>query len=128
MEITIPSLVGYKSDELAAAQYWYRLGPDSLADILPYLTNRRVDEGRVVYFDFVNSDVRKFLAEQAAQEGGPQSPVYEMLSSVVYAYVDVINLKAHPIKAAVCYEISADGQPDALLHILAGNGHLNQRD
>lgn len=126
MQVTIPSLVGYKSDELAAAQCWFRISPESLTDILPYLTNRRVDDG-VIYLDFPNEGVRKFLAEQAAQEGGPQSPAYEMLSSIMYLYVEVINLRQHPILADVCYEMR-DGEPDGLLHIMTGNRHLNKRD
>ena len=129
MQKTIPSLATHPFDDVAAYTIWHRLGPDSISDVLPHLTNPRRDAQGVMYFDFTNANIRKFNAEQCAQEGGPQSPVYDMLVSPGHLYRNIPTLKANSggICAQVCYEMH-DGQPDGLLKITAGNRHLNERD
>lgn len=129
MQTTIPSLATHPFDELAAATIWYRLGPDSLADILPYLSNVRRDRHGVMYFDFPNENVRRFTADQGAQEGGPKSPVYDMLVSPGHLHRTIPALRQNigGIAVEVCYEMN-DANPDGLLKITTGNKHLNSRD
>ena len=128
MEAIIPSLVGHPVDDLAAATIWYRLSADSLTDILPFLSNARQDNG-VLFYDLTHDNIRKFTAEQRAQEGGPASPLYDMLSNIGHLFLKIHNIRYNigGICAEVCYE-KGKSNPDALLKITSGNKHLNTHD
>ena len=128
MEAIIPSLATHPLDDLAAATYWYRLGPDTLADVIPFLTNARLNDG-VWYYDFPQARVMQFIQEQRAMPGGPTSTVYDMLANVGLAYIDMENLRASVGGRCVevCYP-KGISRPNGLLKITSGNKHLNTHD
>lgn len=128
MEATIPSLVEHPIDDLAASTHWFRLGKDSLADIIPYLSNARSSDG-VWFYDFTQPNILKFLTEQRKQPGGPKSPVYDMLVAPAQGYLSVENLRASVGGRAVevCFE-QRTKEPTGLLKITQGNRHLNTHD
>jgi len=128
MEAIIPSLAPHPLDDLAAATIWYRLSPDSLADILPYLSNARQDKG-VRFYDLTHENISKFTAEQRKQDGGPTSVLYDMLANVGHLYIDMLALRqgVGGICAEICYP-SGTSRPDGLLKITSGNKHLNTHD
>lgn len=126
MQSLIPDL-NTPLDEVAAFSLWFRLGPEALADVLPFCTKRR-QSGKDVFYTLAGSDIRRFIAERRKLNSSfsEESVILEMLAAPRHLCMsgDVNVIAESGVLVELWHE--QGNSTEGMLKVTGGNRHLTQ--